>query len=233
MTNSTMDVQAITAAIAKFDQDFKTMLVAEQINVKRAVADRDAQAYQFAAGLLDLAELLTPEAPTVPLIQFLNDRGQKTVKAGDNPYVPFVKAICAIKEGDKWKTNPKEASFNKYANIVRQLVEDKKAGKISGSVVAYIEGYEWNDRKKLGALEARDRHERPNQSQVERTDKIRERGRKAKPVEAIKTNITANDGDVVAMWGVMQNGELQVMSRQIENDLADSHFHKLGKSIPA
>ena len=234
MTNSNngMDVQAIAAAVKKFDEDFKTLLVAEQDKVKQSISDRDAQAYLFAAGLLDLALLLKPETPSVPLIEFLNARGQKTVKAGDNPYVPFVKAICAIKDGDKWKTNPKEASFGKYANIVRQLIEDKKAGRVSGSVVEYIKAYEWNGRKKLGALEARDRFERPNQTQVDRADKHRERGRKAQPIEILDTQIDADDGEVLVLWGVIKNGKLEVMERMVDDSAsAESRFYQLGKTL--
>ncbi len=228
-----MDIQQIKAAVDKFNQDFKSLLIAEQDKVARAIADRDVVAYRFAAGLLDLALLLEPEAVSAPYVDFLSKRGQRAAKAGDNPYVPFIKAICAIEEGDKWKMNPKEKSFLKYANIVRQLMEEHRKGNISGSVSDFIANYKWGDRTKLGALEARDRYERPNQTQVDRVAKAREKGRKANPVTVIDMPMDCDDGSIVIMWGVMKDGQLEVMQRSVSNDEADSLFYKLGKTLAA
>jgi len=227
------EVQAIIDAAEKFNDDFKALLVAEQENVKRAASERDAQAYKFAAGLLDLALLLDPETVTTPLVEFYRKRGQRVAKEGDNPYAPFVKAVCAVKEDGKWKFNPKQASFAKYANIVRQLVEDKRAGRISGSVVAHIESYKWNGRSKLGALEARDRFERPNASSVKRVEDAREKGRKARPVAILDTDLGCDDDDVVFLWGVVKDGKLEVMKSQVSNDDAPTLYYQLGKELSA
>lgn len=223
-----MDVQAINEAVEKFNEDFKAVLLTQHDNVKRAVADRDAEAYRFAAGLLDLALLLKPWEISDTFVDFLQQRGQRVAKGGDNPYTPFVKAVVAVKVGAKWKVNPKEPSFGKYANIVRQLVECHEDGDISGTTEAFIQAYTWGDFRKLGALEKRDRHMRPNQSAVERTEKLRDKGRNARVIETIKTSIGANDGDVVIMWGVINNGQLEVMKRSISNDAAPSLFKQLG-----
>lgn len=229
-----MDVSAIAKVVKSFNDDFKASLLLEQDKVKRAMSDRDTEAYRFAAGLLDLALVLKPETPAPALVEFLNARGQRTVKEGDNPYSPFVKAVIAVEQSDgKWKFNPKEASFAKYANIVRQLVEDHSNGEITGSTEAYIASYKWNGRSKLGALEAKDRYQRPNASQVARVEALRDKGRKARVVETLETKVTADEGDVVVLWGVMKNGKLEVMKREVSNDRGPSLFHQLGRELNA
>jgi len=228
-----MDYQEIKAAVNKFNDEFKALLIAENDKVARAIADRDAEAYRFAAGLLTLALLLEPSKVSAPFVEFLQQRGQRVAKAGDNPYVPFMKAICAIKEDDKWKVNPKEKSFMKYANIVRQLVDEHNKGNISGDVEQFIANYKWKERTKLGALEARDRFERPNQSQVDRVEKARDLGRKTRPVATINMSMDCDDGDLVIMWGVVRDGQIEVMERRVSNDDADAFFYKLGKSVAA
>lgn len=232
-----MEVQEIKAAVDKFNDEFKAVLIAEQANVARAIAARDTEAYRFAAGLLTLALLLKPAEVSAPFVDFLNKRGQRTAKDGDNLYLPFVKAICAVKVEDghdeKWTMNPKEKSFLKYANIVRQLVEEHNKGNISGSVEDFIANYKWKDRTKLGALEARDRAERPNKSQTERVEKAVEKGRKANPVAIVDMKLGCDDGDVVSFWGVMKDGQLQVMDASVVNSKADDLYYKLGKSLPA
>lgn len=227
-----MDVQAINQAVKKFNEDFKASLVEAQGVVVEANESRDAQAYRFAAGLFDLAKLLKPETPSVELIKFLNARGQKTVADGDNPYGPFVKAVCAVKNGDDWKFNPKQASFAKYANIVRQLIEDDKQGLIENGVVAYIRDFEYGDRSKLAALEAKDRALRPNESQVKRVEKVRDLGLKAAPVLTIDADFAQETGSVISMWGVINDdGQLEVMAATLANNQRDSLYYKLGMEL--
>lgn len=227
-----MDVQAINQAVKKFNEDFKASLVEAQGVVVEANESRDAQAYRFAAGLFDLAKLLKPETPSVELVKFLNSRGQKTVIDGDNPYGPFVKAVCAVKEEGKWKFNPKQASFAKYANIVRQLIEDDKQGLIDEGVAAYIRDFQYGDRRKLAALEAKDRALRPNESQVKRVEKVRDLGIKAAPVLTIDADFAQETGSVISMWGVINDdGQLEVMAATLANNQRDSLYYKLGMEL--
>jgi len=235
MTNAIengMDVQAINQVVKKFNEDFKASLVEAQGLVVEANDSRDAQAYRFAAGLFDLAKLLKPETPSVALIEFLKARGQRVAVEGDNPFGPFVKAVCAVKEEGKWKFNPKQASFAKYANIVRQLIEDDKQGLIDDGVAAYIRDFQYGDRRKLAALEAKDRALRPNESQVNRVEKVRDLGRKAAPLHTIDTDFDQGAGNVVSLWGVINdNGQFEVMSAELVNDRSDSLYYKLGMEL--
>lgn len=233
MTNETngMDVQAITKAVAEFNDQHTPAMVVEIDLVNKAQESRTEQAYRFAAGLLELALLIRPAKATAPLIQFLSDRKQSFAKAGDNPYAPFIRAVFSVQVGDKWTVDPKHKSFAKYANIVRLLVKYHDEGRIGKDVVGYIRNFTWNERKALGALEAKDRHDSPNATATKRVDDIRDIGLKATVVDRIDQTFGHNEGDIVTLWGRISDGKLEVMEALVSNDDRDSLYYQLGQKL--
>lgn len=237
MSNA-MDLNAVNALVSDFDQKIKTPIIDEVDQLHTKARDRT---YELVAGLVELAEKLDVENPTAGYISFLTERGLRKPTAKQNPYPVFIKAVFSVLKNDAWVFGKTERSYEKHANHVRFLTNEKRANNLHGKTVQdFIRGYEvqvsYQDEpiKALRAIEHSDREANPSKSAAAAKKTVRDRGKKAQPKAIIAETFSANEGEVVKLWGRVKNGQLEVMKLSVANDdEADSLFYKLGREIPA
>jgi len=236
-TNNGMDLNAVITLVDGFRDKYRPVYEGDmnqaQDEIKALVEKRDDLTYSMIAELVKMAIQLDVEAPTGGYEDFLLKRKIMAAKGSQNPYGPYIKAVLAVKNGDKWEFPDNFRSYEKHANHVRFLVDAKRKGLINGTIEDYIRNFkDATYGNKLKGIEAKDRADNPNAAQAKRVDDVRERGKKAAPKAILSETFSAQEGDVVKLWGRISSGQLEVMVASVANDDADSLYYQLGLTIP-
>lgn len=148
--------------------------------------------------------------------------GLKAARTGTNLYGPFVKAIFAQKVDGKWVF---DRSREKYANVLRYLDDN---GIKDSEVVDTLAD------KTMREVEKDDREANASGSQEKRVEDTRERGRTAPSITTLHMppNLSAQPDQVVTLWGVYRNNQIEVKYAEVANDdKANSLLYKLGTTI--
>lgn len=241
MTKTTELTKAdIDALVADFDAKFKNPFLKEEEDNKVAIAKLEGstadRCYSVIAALMDLALTLDIYTGVVTdaYKQFLLDRSLAPARGTNNPYLPFVKAVFSVQKDGKWVFEEKERKREKYANVLRHLIDAKSNGLLKGTVQDYIRNY--NDEtygSKMKGIEAQDRADNPSKGATERVETLRKKGQNAMPIVKIPNSFGITGRKVVVLYGQTNiNGEVEVLKADaLNDDEADSFYYRLGQSL--
>lgn len=235
--NTVLDLNAVITLVDDFRNKYRPVYEGDmnqaQDEIDALIDKRNDLTYSMVAELVSLAIQLDVEAPTGGYEDFLLKRKIMAAKGSQNPYGPFIRAVLAIKSGDKWEFPDNFRSYEKHANHVRHLVDAKRKGLITGTIEDYIRNFTHATHgNKLKGIEAKDRADNPNASQAKRVADTRQRGRDATPSYTLSETFSGSEGDVIKLWGRISNGQFEVMAASVANDDADDLYYKLGATIP-
>jgi hypothetical protein len=234
---SNLDTTQVTTLVDTFIANHATSYFSKEAGFEnqfaQLVKDRDSNAHDLVAELVDLAEKVSADVEHDGVKQFIIARSCSPAKGDNNRFGPFIQAVFSEKKNGNWTKHDKEKSLAKHANHVRYLLAKKRAGKINGTVQDFIRNHPkvGND-SGLRAIEAQDRLDNPSKAQATRVSDTRSRGMNAQPVATVTNPIPAKDGDLVKLWGRVSQGQIEIMQASVANDDADSLWYKLGTTIP-
>lgn len=192
-------------------------------NLKLKSRDRT---YDMVAALLDLARETRPDAPTPGYEAFLISRGLKKAAEGRNPYKPFVDAVFAEQTNGKWIVN---RSYEKYANIIRFLVDEEASSGFNGQTVQdFIRAFP----EMLRGIEAKDRENHPNAALSEANENKRQLGRQAAAKATVNETFNGNEGELMIVYGRVSRGRLELLHAETASaDKAESVYLAIGRTF--
>ncbi|MEV4934718.1 hypothetical protein [Sphingobium sp. LSP13-1-1.1] len=231
-----MTLNQVNQLVAEFKQNKASAYFTQDESLEQQIGDllqdRDSNAHELVAALVELALQLNIETPDNGFTQFVKDRNRSLAKGDNNKFGPFVQAVFSEKDSNgTWQLHEKHKSLAKHANHVRYLVNKKNAGEITGSIQEYIRNYpKVGEFSGLRAIEAQDRKDNPSEGQKTRIDNAREKGKKVAAKATFNNAFGFDDDAVVKLWGRVRNGALEVVEAKLANaNEADSLWYRLGK----
>lgn len=231
--NNALTLENVTALVNDFRDTYLPTFEREDndlaVQIRNLNEKRNNLTYDMVAALVALAIKLNVKAQSGVYKSFLVERGIPLAKLGHNVYLPFIKAIFAVKTGENWDFPADQRGREKHANHVRFLVDAIVSGACDPEKVQdYISTYD----KKLQGIEAQDRIDNPNAAQALRVAKARENGHKVAPKATFQNAFGHKDGAVVKLYGRIRDGQLEVLEAAEANDNeAESLWYRLGKDV--
>jgi len=237
-TNTVTTLDDVNALIKDFDAKFKNpFLNLEAKNNKEIVkleTNTADKSYDLIAALVDLAKTLSVYQGVVMdcYKQFLISRSLAVPRGANNAYLPFIKAVFSEQIDGKWVFEKR--GVEKYANILRHIIDLMDRGALKGTIQDYIRNY--NDPLygvKLKGIEAQDRADNPSKGAEDRVKTLRKTGMNAPALAKVATDFGIPARKVVVLYGQTNiNGEVEVLKvKALEDDAADSFYYSLGRDL--